>query len=402
MDVVVTGVGAITPLGGSAGALWDGLLSGRSGVCDLGDRLGDPSLPVTIGAPMAVDPADGLDRVAARRLDRVQQAALVAAAEAWRDAGAPEVPSDRLAVVMATGVGGITTLLEQQHVLETGGPRRVNPRAVPMLMANAGASQVGIAYGARAGCYTPVSACSSGAEAFVAGARLLAADEADTVIVGGADAALLPLTIAAFARAGALCRRGDVPAEASRPFDTDRDGFVLGEGAAVALLDRAGDARARGATAYARLAGYGVTSDAFHITAPDPSGEGQARAMTLALRRAGLEPADIGHVDCHATSTEVGDVVEARSIRAAVGTHPVLTAPKGALGHLVGAAGAVEAVVTALTVAHRTIPPTLNLVTLDPAVEQEVATRPRPLAGAALSNSFAFGGQNVALAFTPV
>ncbi len=403
MDIAITGMGAVTPLGGSVDESWRRLCAGESGVRDIADALDEPSaLPVTIGAPMAVDPADSLDRITARRLDRVQQAALVASTQAWEDAGKPDVDPTRLAVVLATGVGGISTIVHQQSVLDRAGARRVSPRTVPMLMANAGAAQVSIAYQARAGAYTPVSACSSGAEAFVAGARLLALDEADMVIVGGADAALTPLTVAAFANSGALCTRYRSPDEASRPFDRDRAGFVLGEGAAVAVLERTESARARGRRGYARLAGYAVTSDAYHITAPDPSGAEQARAMVTAVRRAGLSTADIGHVNCHATSTEIGDVIEARSIRSAIGDHPVLSAPKASLGHLVGAAGAVEAVIAALSVAEERIPPTINLTRPDPEIGLETATTTRPLHGAVLSNSFAFGGQNVALVFTPV
>lgn len=402
MDVAVTGIGAITPLGASVEATWTNLLAGCSGVREVTDQLDGMELPTRAAAAMAVDPASLLDRVAARRLDRVQQALLVAAAEAWACAGTPDVEPERLAVVAGTGIGGLHTILEQQRILYESGPRKVSPRTVPMLMANAGAAQLSIIYHAKAGCYTPVSACSSGAEAFASGARLIEQGHADVVIVGGADAAITPLTISAFAAAGALCTdQGLPPAERSRPFDARRNGFVLGEGAGVAVLERASHATARGATILAILAGTGITSDAHHITSPDPSGEQQQRAMRDAIHSADLTPADIGHVNCHATGTTVGDIIETDAIRAAIGQHPLLTAPKSSLGHLVGAAGAIEAILTVQAVRHHLAPPTINLTRPDPHITQPITTAPTPITGAALTNSFAFGGQNTALLFTP-
>jgi 3-oxoacyl-[acyl-carrier-protein] synthase II len=404
-DVVVTGLGATTPLGGDVDGLWRGLLDGRSGVRRIDDLLPAEvagQLPVRIAAPMAVSPADVLPRVKARRLDRCEQAALVAAQQAWADAGAPEVDPVRLAVVIGTGVGGLTTLLDQDDALEADGPKKVSPLTVPMLMPNGPAAWISLEYGARAGVHTPVSACASGAEALAFAARLIRAGEADVVIAGGAEAAIAPLTIAGFAQARTLSARNDEPERASRPFDVDRDGFVLGEGAGVLILERAEFAAARGARVLGRLAGYGVTSDGYHITGPDPTGAGQIRAMRAAVADAGLEPSDVDHVNCHATSTVVGDVGEAAAIRQALGGDVVLTAPKSSLGHLFGAAGAVEAIVTLLSVAHGLVPATLNLEKKADEVELDVVTEAsrRQSLGAALSNSFGFGGQNVSLLFT--
>ncbi|MEU2347984.1 beta-ketoacyl-[acyl-carrier-protein] synthase family protein [Modestobacter sp. NPDC049651] len=405
-DVVVTGLGATTPLGGDVDALWQGLLGGRSGVRRIDDLLagspGADTLTTRIAAPLAVDPAGVLPRVQARRLDRAEQAALVAAQQAWADAGAPEVDGERLAVAIGTGVGGLTTLLAQDDALEAGGQRKVSPLTVPMMMPNGPAAWVSLELGARAGVYTPVSACSSGAEALVQAVRLIRSGEADVVVAGGTEANIRPLTVAAFGQARTLSTRNDEPERASRPFDAARDGFVLGEGAGVVVLERADFAAARGARVLGRLAGIGVTSDAYHITGPDPSGAGQVRAVLKAVADAGLTPADVDHVNAHATSTVVGDVGEARAVRRALGDHVLLTAPKSALGHLVGAAGAVEAIATLLSVRDGLVPPTLNLEQQDDEVQLEVVTgKPRELAiGAAVSNSFGFGGQNVSLLFT--
>lgn len=406
-DVVVTGLGATTPLGGDVDSLWQGLLAGRSGVRRIDDLVASfahaEDLPAKIAAPMAVSPAEVLPRVQARRMDRCQQAALVAARQAWADAGAPEVDPIRLAVVIGTGIGGINTLLDQDDLLEEKGPTRISPLTVPMLMPNGPAAWVSLEFGARAGVYTPVSACASGAEALALAARLIRSGEADVVIAGGAEAAIAPLTIAGFAQARTLSRRNDDPERASRPFDVDRDGFVLGEGAGVMILERADFATARGARVVGRLAGFGVTSDAHHITGPDPTGAGQIRAIRTAVADAGLQPLDVKHVNCHATSTVVGDVGEAAAIAQALGEDVVLTAPKSSLGHLVGAAGAVEGIVTLLSVVNGIIPPTLNLDQQAPEVKLDVVTgAPREQRlDAAVCNSFGFGGQNVSLLFTP-
>ncbi|WP_433875113.1 beta-ketoacyl-[acyl-carrier-protein] synthase family protein [Sinomonas atrocyanea] len=399
-EIVITGMGATTPLGGTVTELWEGLLALRSGVRSLAGF--DDSLPVRIAASLAVEPEAAMPPVEARRLDRSQQAAVIAAREAWADAGTPAVDGDRLAVVIGTGIGGVTTLLAQDDVLEASGARRVSPRTVPMLMANAAAAQLSIQFGARAGASAPASACASGAEAIVQAARLIECDEADVVIAGGAEAAITPLTIAGFAQIGALSKAAGDPEAASRPFDANRTGFVLGEGAGVVILERADHARARGARARAVLAGYGITADAFHITGTDPAGLGQVKAIRKALAKAGVAPLDVQHVNAHATGTQVGDVSEAIAVREALGDGVAVTAPKGALGHLVGAAGAVEAIITAKTIEEGIIPATRNLDDLDPAIGLDVvAGAPRAArVDAAVSNSFGFGGHNVSLLLT--
>jgi 3-oxoacyl-[acyl-carrier-protein] synthase II len=412
IEVVVTGLGATTPLGGDVASTWEGMLAGRSGVRRIDDAdhewVDRHELPVKIAAPLAVAPTEVLPRVKARRLDRCEQVALVAAKEAWEHAGLGEpgdqVEPERLAVVIGTGIGGAVTLLDQDDLLETGGLRKVSPLTVPMLMPNGPAAWVGIEYGAQGGVHAPVSACASGAEALAWALRLLRGGEVDVVIAGGAEACITGITVAGFVQARTLSLRNDEPERASRPFDVERDGFVLGEGAGIMVLERAEFAAARGATVHGRLAGAGITSDAYHITGPEPEGRGQSRAIAAAVRSAGLDPSDIGHVNCHATSTVAGDVGETRAVRKALGDHPVLTAPKSALGHMVGAAGAVESIITLLSVAQGVIPATLNLEKLDPGVELDVvAGEPRKVdLQAAVCDSFGFGGHNAAVAFTKV
>ncbi|MET8146166.1 beta-ketoacyl-[acyl-carrier-protein] synthase family protein [Sphaerisporangium sp. NPDC005288] len=397
--VSVTGLGATTPLGGDVPGTWEAMLGGRSGIVPIEEEWAE-GLPVRIAGRMAADPAGVLGRVAARRLDRCQQAALVAAREAWADAGAPAVEPERLAVVIGTGVGGMLTTLGQDDLLEASGAGRVSPYTVPMMMPNGPAAVVSMELGARAGAHTPVSACASGAEAIAMGLDLIRLGRADVVVAGGAEACLHPLTFAGFAQAKALSRRNDAPAEASRPFDAARDGFVLAEGAALVVLERAGFAAARGARAHATLAGAGVTSDARHITAADSAG--QARAIRLALASAALTGADVGHVSAHATSTPLGDVTEAESIAEAVGAHPAVTAVKSMTGHLCGAAGALGAITTVLALREGVVPATRNLDDLDPRVKLDVVTG-HPRRGrwtAALTNAFGFGGHNACLLFT--
>lgn len=410
VDVVVTGMGATTPLGGNVESTWAGLLDGRSGIRALEEDWVDTyQLPVRIAAPVAVDPGEVLPRVQARRMDRCEQMALVAAREAWADAGfeppsdeQQSVDPDRLGVAIGSGIGGPVTLLTQDDLLETQGLRKVSPLTVPMLMPNGPAAHVGIELKARAGVHSPASACASGAEGLAAAWRMIVSGEADVVIAGGAEACIAPITVAGFAQARTLSTRNDDPDRASRPFDADRDGFVLGEGAGVVVLERAEFARARGARVYARLSGVGITSDAHHITGNHPEGIGQINAITKAVRSAGLTPSDVGHVNAHATSTVVGDVGEAAAVRAAIGDHVIVTAPKGALGHLVGGAGAVESVATILALHHGTVPATRNLDTIDPRVQLDVvAGEPRKAElTAAVNDSFGFGGHNVALLFT--
>jgi 3-oxoacyl-[acyl-carrier-protein] synthase II len=351
-----------------------------------------------------------LDRVECRRLDRVEQVAVVAARQAMADAGLTtsendpdRLHPDRLGVVVGTGIGGAHTITTQMELLHTTGLRHVSPLTVPMLMPNGPAAHVGLALRARAGVHIPVSACASGAEALAwAWWRLLQAGDADGIVAGGAESCINAFTVAGFSQARAMSRNPD-PDHASRPWDTGRDGFVLGEGAGMLVLERADHAARRDARVYARLAGMGISADGYHITAPDPDGVGQAKAITTAVRRAQISPADIGHVNCHATSTPLGDRIEVTAMRNAIGEHPVLTAPKSALGHLLGAAGAVEAILTVLAVHHGVVPPTRNLDNPDDAVRDwDIAVdKPRYMSlTAGLSDSFGFGGHNVALLFT--
>jgi 3-oxoacyl-[acyl-carrier-protein] synthase II len=405
-DVVVTGLGATTPLGGDVASTWEALLAGRSGISRLTDDWAK-DFPAQLVAALASDPATQIDRVRARRLDRSQQVAVIAAEEAWAASGAAEagVPSERIAVVFGTGIGGALTLLGQDDVLEAKGPKRVSPFTIPMLMPNGPAAAVGLAVGARGGVHAPVSACASGAEAIRWGLDLLRFDRADIVIVGGTEACVHPLPMAGFAAMRAMSTRNDEPERASRPFDKGRDGFVLGEGAAALVLERADSATARGARVHARLAGAGATADGYDLVAPHPEGEGAARAIGAALRDAGLSPTDIGHVNAHATSTPVGDTAEAAAIRSAVGEHAMVSATKSQTGHLLGAAGALESVFTILALREQVVPATANLDDPDDdaAVQALDIVRREPRKAsfdAAVNDSFGFGGHNIALVFT--
>ncbi|MGY1714119.1 beta-ketoacyl-[acyl-carrier-protein] synthase family protein [Geodermatophilus sp. SYSU D01106] len=405
-DVVVTGLGATTPLGGDVASTWDALLAGRSGVRRLDDEW-VKEMPAQLAATLAVDPSEQIDRVRARRLDRSQQVAVVAAEQAWAESGAADagVAPERIAVVFGTGIGGAMTLLGQDDVLEAKGAKRVSPFTIPMLMPNGPAAAVGLAIGARGGVHAPVSACASGAEAIRWGLDLLRFDRADVVLVGGAEAVVHPLPMAGFAAMRAMSTRNDEPGRASRPFDKGRDGFVLGEGAAALVLERASSAQARGARVHARLAGAGATADGYDLVAPHPEGEGAARAITAALRDAGLSPADIGHVNAHATSTPVGDTAEAAAIRSSVGEHALVAATKSQTGHLLGAAGALEAVFTVLALREQVVPATANLDDPDDdaAVQALDIVRHEPRKAslsAAVNDSFGFGGHNLALVFT--
>ncbi|MGY1856008.1 beta-ketoacyl-[acyl-carrier-protein] synthase family protein [Modestobacter sp. SYSU DS0290] len=405
-DVVVTGLGATTPLGGDVASTWEALLAGRSGVSRLTDDWA-ADFPAQLVAQLAVEPSEQLDRVRSRRLDRSQQVAVIAAEEAWRDAGGADSGVDplRIAVVFGTGIGGAVTLLDQDDVLEAKGPKRVSPFTIPMLMPNGPAAAVGLAVGAKAGVHAPVSACASGAEAIRWGLDLLRFDRADMVVVGGTEACVHPLPMAGFAAMRAMSTRNDEPERASRPFDKGRDGFVLGEGAGALVLERADAAKARGAQVYARLAGAGATADGYDLVAPHPEGEGAGRAIAAAIRDAGLTPADIGHVNAHATSTPIGDTAEAAAIHSAIGDHPLVTATKSQTGHLLGAAGALESVFTILALRDQLVPATANLDDPDDdaAVQSlDIVRREARKASfsAALNDSFGFGGHNMALVFT--
>jgi 3-oxoacyl-[acyl-carrier-protein] synthase II len=404
-DVVVTGLGATTPLGGDVESFWSNLLAGRSGVAALPPEWAS-DLKVRIGARLVVDPAEQMPRVKARRLDRAQQSALVAAREAWADAGftgrSDEVGlvPERVGVAIGTGIGGVGSLIEQHDVLLAKGPDRVSPLLIPMDMPNGPAAHVGLDVGARAGVFTPVSACASGAEAIAYGLDLIHLNRADVVVVGGTEACVHPLTISGFAQMQAMSTRNDEPERASRPFDKARDGFVLGEGAGALVLERRSVAEARGARIYAVLAGAGITADSHDIVAPDPEGNGQRRAAKTAIERAGVDRSDVVHVNAHATSTPVGDVAEARWIADLLGEQTVVTATKSMTGHLLGAAGAIESVACVLAVKNNVVPPTINLDDPDDALTVDVPREAREMrVTAALNNSFGFGGHNVSLLF---
>ncbi|MFE4869743.1 beta-ketoacyl-[acyl-carrier-protein] synthase family protein [Streptomyces sp. NPDC056682] len=395
-EVVVTGLGAITPLGVDTATTWAGMLDGASGVRLIEEEWG-AGLPVRVAAGLPVDPSSLLARVEARKLDRCEQLAMISAREAWRDSGAPEVAPERLAVVIGTGTGGVLTTLSQDDTFEKSGARRLSPYAVPMLMPNGPAAWVSMELGAQGGARTPVSACASGAEAIAMGLDLIRAGRADVVVAGGTEACVHPFTIAAFAQMKALSTQDKDPESVSRPFDADRSGFVMGEGAGLLVLERAEFARARRARVYGSVAGAAVTSSADHITASDVAG--QVRAIESALRDARLGPSDIGVVHAHATSTPSGDLAEAQAVALAIGGHPVVTATKSMTGHMLGASGAVGAIAALLALRDGTVPATRNLDNLDPAVELDVAAGRNRTGSwdAALANSFGFGGHNVSL-----
>jgi len=407
--IVITGIGATTPLGGNASDTWTALLAGESGATPLDHGwVADTKIPVTFAAQAKVHPSTVLERFEVKRLDPSSQFALIAGREAWTDAGSPEVEPDRVAVDWATGIGGVWTLLDAWDTLRERGPRRVLPMTVPMLMPNGPGAAIGMDLHARAGITTVVSACASSTEALVNAYNRLQAGLADVVIAGGSEAAIHPLPIAAFAAMHALSTRNDAPATASRPYDLSRDGFVLGEGAAALIVETEEHAKARGAHIYAELVGGAVNSDAYHITAPDPEGSAAARAMTTTVERAGAQLSDVSHINAHATSTPVGDIAEYKALRRVFGDLldgiPV-SATKASTGHLLGGAGALEAFFTVKALADRTAPPTINLVDQDPEIPLDVVTTPRTLPAGdllALSNSFGFGGHNAVVAFRSV
>jgi 3-oxoacyl-[acyl-carrier-protein] synthase II len=400
-DVVVTGLGATTPLGGDVASTWDAMLAGKSGVSALTQDWAE-QLPVRIAAQLLVDPSEVIDRVKLRRLDRSEATALIAAHEAWADSGLADSGLDleRLAVSVGSGIGGAQTLLFQDDILEASGPRRVSPHTVPMLMPNGPAAFVGIELAAKAGVHSVASACATGAEAISLGLDIIRAGRADVVVAGGTEAVIHPLPIAGFAAMRAMSTRNDDPQRASRPWDKGRDGFVLGEGSGIVVLERADHAAARGARVYARLAGSGITSDGYDIVQPHPEGAGFVRAVRKALADAGLTGADIVHVNAHATSTPTGDMAEIAGLRHAIGDHPVLTATKSMTGHLLGAAGALESIATILAIRDSVVPPTINLDDPEEGLLDVAVHKARTLdIPAALNNSFGFGGHNVALIF---
>ena len=403
--VVVTGLGATTPLGADVDSTWAALIAGKSGVQLLTEDWRE-LLPVHFAARVHTEPADQMERVEMRRLDRSEQFALVASREAWKDAGTPDVDKERLGVVIASGIGGVITLLDQYDNLKEKGARGVSPHTVPMLMPNGPAANVGLELQAKAGVHTPVSACASGAEAIGYALEMIRTNRADTIVSGGVEAAIHQLPMAGFAAMKALSTRNDAPERASRPYDRDRDGFVLGEGGGILILEEYEHAKARGAKIYCELVGQGLSSDGYHIAAPDPDGAGVQRAIKFALANANLSTKDIVHLNAHATSTPAGDVAEANALRLALGSdidHVAVSATKSMTGHLLGGAGAIESVFIVKALQERLAPPTINIENLDPAVTVDVVRdKARALpAGqiAALNDSFGFGGHNVVLAF---
>lgn len=404
--IVVTGIGATTPLGGDARSTWKALLAGQSGISTLEqDWVAKYEVPVTFAGQAKVKAAEILTPQEVKRLDPSSQFALIAAREAWADAGTPEVEPERLAVEFATGIGGVWTLLDAFDTLKEKGPRRVLPMTVPMLMPNGPAAAVGMDIAARGGVRTSVSACASSTEAIANALNRLLSGEVDVVVAGGCEAAIHPMPISAFAAMHALSKRNDEPTRASRPYDVNRDGFVMGEGGGAIVLETESHAKARGAKIYAELVGGAVTSDAYHITAPDPEGSGAARAVIAALKQAQAKPEDVVHVNAHATSTPVGDIAEYTALKRVFGDHLgkiAVSATKSATGHLLGGAGAIEAIFTILALQERTAPPTINLENQDPEIPLDVVVSPRELPDGpilAISTSFGFGGHNAVVAF---
>jgi 3-oxoacyl-[acyl-carrier-protein] synthase II len=404
-------MGTTNPVGGDVASTWDALINGRSGVQQIEAEWAE-DMAVKIAGVAAVEPTEILERVKARRLDRTAQFALVSTMEAWADSGLAEVQDEldgeRLGVSFATGIGGVITLLDNYDSLKEKGPRRVSPLAVPMLMPNASAANVSLCVGARAAVNTPVSACASGNEAIALAVDQIRLGRADIVIAGGTEAAIHPLNISAFANMMALSKNPGDPTTVSRPWDTGRDGFVLGEGAGALVLESEEHAKARGAKIYAEVLGAGITADSHDIAQPDPRGRGGSRAILRALAEAEVGPEQVYHVNAHATSTPQGDIAEGLMLHATLGSHVdqvVVTSTKSMTGHLLGGAGALEAVATVLAIQHRQVPPTINLDNQDPEVDLDIATKARDLPVGdivALNNSFGFGGANVAVAFGSV
>ncbi|QEU12005.1 beta-ketoacyl-[acyl-carrier-protein] synthase family protein [Dermabacter vaginalis] len=403
--VVVTGLGTFNPLGVDIESSWKAALAGVSTAHtlenDWAERYG---LTVNFACTVAGDPLEHLSKPEAKKLDPNGQYAMIAAREAWEDAGSPEVDPLRLGVVVGTGIGGVWTILNQWDTVKERGARRVNPFTVPMLMANSAAAHIEIEFGAKAGAHTPVSACASGAEALAHGLDFIRSGRADIAIVGGTEGCVHPLPLAGFANIRALSTRNDSPETASRPYDRDRDGFVLGEGAGIMVIETEEHAKARGAQIYAYLAGRGMASDAHHISAP--STEGQARAIRESLEDAGLTARDIVHVNAHGTSTPLGDLNELESLSIALDGETdqiVVTSTKSMTGHLLGGAGAVESIFSILALHNRVAPPTINIENLDEGVTMDIANgtaRELPSGDiAALNNAFGFGGHDMSVVF---
>ena len=404
--VVVTGLGALTPIGKNVSETWANALAGKSGIVKINQPWSE-GLAAQIAGLVTVDPFEVLDRVSARRMDRSTQLGVIAVKEAWADAGSPDIDKERLGVFFGTGIGGLSTVLEQYDILNSRGPDRVNPMTVPMIMPNSAAAMVGLEVGARAGVHSPVSACATSAEAIAGALEMIRNNRADIVVAGGTEACVNRLAIAAFASMRALSTRNDEPQLASRPYDLARDGFVMGEGAGALILEEEEHAIKRGAKIYGVVSGAGMSSDGYHIAAPEPEGAGASRAMKFALKDANAKASDVCHVNAHATSTPVGDIAEYKAMRSALGEaldNVVVTATKSMTGHLLGGAGAVESVFTLMGLKEGLIPPTINLNNQDPEIKVNVAKNtPFKLpnnANFALNNSFGFGGHNVCIAFS--
>ncbi|MDP9342294.1 MAG: beta-ketoacyl-ACP synthase II [Actinomycetota bacterium] len=402
--VVVTGIGPVTPVGTGVDAFWSGLVEGRNGIGPI-ERFDTSDLPVKLaGEVRDFAPTDWMEVKEARHTDRFVHFAVAASQLAHEDAGKPDLDRERTGVVIATGVGGLESLLTAYEVMRTRGPGRVSPFMVPSLMANAAAGQVAMRFGVTGPNFAVVTACAAGAHAVGEAYRMIREGLADVVLAGGSEGAIMPLTVAAFAQMQALTRNPD-PETASRPFDAHRDGFVLGEGACVLVLERADLAEARRARVYAEVAGYGASADAYHITQPEPSGSGAALALTRALADAGEPPEAVGYINAHGTSTPLNDAAETAAIKAAFGeeiAHEVpISSTKSMTGHMTGAAGAVEAAAAALAVSEGVLPPTIHYRTPDPACDLDYVPNEARKADVrlALSNSFGFGGQNAVLAF---
>ncbi len=397
--IVVTGLGAVTPVGGTAAETWSALLAGRSGIAAL-DQDWAQDLPVRMAGRVTADVASLLSTPEYKRMDRCGQLALIAAREAWAQAGRPDAEPERLAVVIGSGYGGLDTILEQTRALDASGPRKVSPHTLTRIMANAASAWVSMEVGAKGGARTPVSACASGAEAISQAADMIRAGAADVVIAGGVDSCINGLILSGFAQIRALSTRNGEPESASRPFDRDRDGFVLAEGAGILVLEREDHARARGAEILGVIAGTSVTSDAVDIVAADPAM--QRRVMEKAIAAAGLGPEDIGLVHAHATSTPVGDRLEAEAIKAVLGNQVPVTSTKSLTGHLLGGAGALGAVVMVQALRTRAFPGTRNLAAPDEGIDLNIIaeTVSGLPATAGIANAFGFGGHSTALVIT--
>jgi 3-oxoacyl-[acyl-carrier-protein] synthase II len=402
--VVITGLGAVTPVGSNVNETWQNALNGVSGIDVINETWAD-SLTTKIAGLVKINPLEVLDKVQARRMDRSSQLGVMAVKEAWKDSGEPEIDKERLGVFFGSGIGGLSTVLEQYEILKQRGPDRVNPMTVPMIMPNSAAAMVGLEVQARAGVHSPVSACATSAEAIAGGLEMIRQNKADIVISGGTEACVVQLAIAAFASMRALSTRNDEPTKASRPYDLARDGFVMSEGSGALILEEEQHALKRGAKIYGVLIGAGISSDGFHIAAPEPEGKGASRAILNALKDAQIKETDVCHVNAHATSTPVGDIAEYKALNSALGRNLeniIVTATKSITGHLLGGAGAVESIFTILSLKNKLVPPTLNLENKEEGIQLNVFNKKMDLDSngkVALNNSFGFGGHNVCLAF---